>query len=268
MHHKRIFLPDFTHGPIDIHAHINHGSMFDCPENEIHIHGLDYIENVYNGANVTQAGISTYASVLEHTECIPEENEYLNRLAEKKPWVYQWVVVDPRQPATFTQAEKLLSHPKVLGIKIHPGNYGYNLLDYADMLFAFADQNRAVVLMHPQHISKMLLFANQYPHMKLIIAHLGSIEHIDAIAGAIHGNIYTDTSGSASSYNNILEYAVQRVGSEKILFGTDNYSFAFQYGRIALSNIPVKDKENILWKNASRLFPEAFQTRSNVIFSL
>lgn len=114
----------------------------------------------------------------------------------------------------------------------------------------------------------MLLFANQYPHMKLIIAHLGSIEHIDAIAGAIHGNIYTDTSGSASSYNNILEYAVQRVGSEKILFGTDNYSFAFQYGRIALSNISVKDKENILWKNASRLFPEAFQTRSNVIFSL
>jgi predicted TIM-barrel fold metal-dependent hydrolase len=48
------------------------------------------------------------------------------------------------------------------------------------------------------------------------------------------------------------------MGSEKILFGTDTYSFAFQFGRIALSDIPLKDKENILWKNAIRLFPKCF----------
>ena len=100
---------------------------------------------------------------------------------------------------------------------------------------------------------------DNYPDMKLIIAHLGSEAFVDAIAAARHGNIYTDTSGSASVNNSIVEYAVSHVGSEKILFGTDTYSFAFQFGRIALSSLPLRDKENILWKNAIRLFPKAFK---------
>ena len=112
--------------------------------------------------------------------------------------------------------------------------------------------------MHPQHIPQMPALANKYSHMKLIIAHLGSVEHVDAIANAVHGNIYTDTSGGASARNNIVEYAVEQVGSEKLLFGTDAYSFAFQYGRIALSNLSLEEKENILWKNAVKLFPNAF----------
>jgi len=73
-----------------------------------------------------------------------------------------------------------------------------------------------------------------------------------------HKNIYTDTSGGASNLNNVLEYAYERVGSEKILFGTDGYSAEFQYGRIALSRLPYGDKENILYRNAMRLFPKAF----------
>ena len=70
----------------------------------------------------------------------------------------------------------------------------------------------------------MQAFADKYPNMKLIIAHLGSIEHINAIKAAKHGNIYTDTSGYLSSLNNVIEYAVDAIGSERILFGTDMYS--------------------------------------------
>ena len=105
----------------------------------------------------------------------------------------------------------------------------------------------------------MPALADKYPDMKLIIAHLGSKEHVDAVANARHGNIYTDTSGGASNLNNILEYAVKRVGSEKILFGTDTYAFPFQFGRIVLSDLSFEDKENILWKNAMRLFDKAFK---------
>ena len=58
--------------------------------------------------------------------------------------------------------------------------------------------------------------------MKIINAHLGSEAYVKAIASAKHGNIYTDTSGYKSSFNNIIEYAVKKVvGSEKIFFGTD-----------------------------------------------
>lgn len=252
-------LPKLSHAPIDVHSHFNHGSKFDCPENEIHIRGIDFVESVYQNAKVSQVGISTFPSVFEHTESIIDENEYLHKLIDEKEWVYQWVVIDPRQKRTYIQAKKMLLHPKVLGIKIHPSFHGYDFLDYADELFCFANEQRAVVLMHPQHISQMPSLIDDYPDMKLIIAHLGSVEHVDAIAKARHGNIYTDTSGGASSFNNIIEYAVKQVGSKKILFGTDTYAFAFQFGRIALSPLSFEDKENILWKNAITLFPKAFK---------
>ena len=253
-----ITVPNFSHFPIDVHSHFNHGSRFDCAESETHLRGIEHQESVYLHYGVRAAGISTFASVLEHTECIVEENEYLHALIDEKDWVYQWVVIDPRQKETYLQAERMLSHPKVLGIKIHPAYHGYDLADYKDELFGFADRLGATVLMHPQNISKMPAFVDPYPNMRLIIAHLGSKEHVDAVAAARHGNIYTDTSGGASSSNHIIEYAVERIGSKKILFGTDTYSFAFQFGRIALSALSLADKENILYKNAMELFPRAF----------
>lgn len=250
---------EFERSPIDIHSHFNHGSAFDCPETPIHLRGLDFIESMYRDAGVLEVGCSTYASVLQQPECVVEENEYMYQLIEQKEWVYQWVVIDPRQPETFRQAQRMLSHPKVLGIKIHPTYHGYSILEYGDAIFSFADQYEAVVLMHPQYISDMPSLVDNYPNMKLIIAHLGGQEHIDAVAHSRHGNIYIDTSSSGTAINHIVEYAVERVGSEKILFGTDTYAFGFSFGRIAFSPLPLEDKENILWKNAVRLFPKAFQ---------
>ena len=258
MYMNSVSLPDFTHRPIDIHSHFDHGSPYDSVRNITHVCDITHLEAVYQHAGVLQVGISTFASVLEHAECVMEENAYLHKLIDEKEWVYQWVVIDPRQKETYRQAERMLAHPKVLGIKIHPTYHGYNITDYADELFGFANQHKAVVLMHPQYIEQMPALVDPYPDMKLIIAHLGSVEHVDAIANARHGNIYTDTSGGASSLNNIVEYAVDRVGSEKILFGTDTYSFAFQFGRIALSGLSFEDKENILHRNAMKLFPVAF----------
>ena len=94
--------------------------------------------------------------------------------------------------------------------------------------------------------------------MKLIIAHLGWVAHVDAIEQAKHKNIFADTSGIASSNNNVIEYTINRVGSEHIFFGTDTYSCAFQRGRIQFARIPEKDKENILLNNALRMFPGKF----------
>ena len=108
--------------------------------------------------------------------------------------------------------------------------------------------------MHPDKIPEMVRFADKYPNMNLIIAHLGSVEHVDAIKSAKHGNIYTDTSGMASFNNNIIEYAVEKVGSEKIFFGTDTYACGFQRGRVEYARITDKDKDNIFYGNVKRCF--------------
>lgn len=254
-----IEFPKFSCDPIDIHSHFNHGSPFDTPETMAHFRSLEHVKNGYDRFGIFYAGMSTFASVVYHPECVIEENEYLHKLVQETDWMYQWVVIDPRQKETYKQTDRMLKSPKVLGIKIHPSYHDYDILDYGDEIFSFAQERKAIVLMHPQHVLEMPKLADKYPEMKLIIAHLASIEQVEAMASARHGNIYTDTSGSGCSLNNILEYAVERVGSEKILFGSDTYCLAYCYPRVALSDISMSDKENILWKNALRLFPRAFR---------
>lgn len=251
--------PAFSHSPIDIHSHFNHGSPFDTPQTQAHLRSLEPIRADHARFGIYWVGMSTYASLDHHPACVAEENEYLHRRVQEEQWMYQWVVIDPRQAQTYAQAARMLEDPKVLGIKIHPSYHGYDILEHGDALFSFAQAHSAVVLMHPQHIPQMPALADRYPGMKLIIAHLRNPEHVQAMVDARHGNIYVDTSGSGMALNNILEHAVSQAGSEKILFGTDTYACAYAYPRVALADIPTADKENILWKNALRLFPRAFR---------
>ena len=251
-----IEFPKFKRKAIDIHSHFNHGVQGDhaTPElKQLTVPTLDFMREKNEMLGIGEVGYSTYASVLS-SDNIASENEYLQKVSNDVENIYQWVVIHPKQEETFLQAERMLAHRKVLGIKIHSPMHGYDICEYGDKIFSFANEMKATVLMHPHKICAMPAFADKYPDMKLIIAHLGSREHIDAIRTAKHGNIYTDTSGSLSALNNIIEYATEIVGSEKILFGTDAYSPASQYSRVALANISKSDKENIFYKNAIEVF--------------
>ncbi len=238
---------------IDLHCHYNHGVTGDRSADILHRADLDFLRKERRRCNIVSAAFSSFPSVLS-TERIAEENDITFALAENEDWFYQWVVIDPREEALYAQAEKMLKSPKTLGIKIHPDYHKYSILEHGKALFSFAQERETFVLMHPQHIPETMEIANLFPKLKLIIAHLGSMEHIEAVKQAKHGNIYVDTSGCASYKNNIIEYAVDTVGSEKIFFGTDTYSCAFQKGRILLADISADDKENILYKNAKREF--------------
>ena len=255
-----IKFPEFNRKAIDIHSHFNHGAVGEHNDFDmLSVSDLDFMMADNERFGIGEIGYSTYAAVLSASN-IQAENEYLYELSSQAENIYQWVVIHPEQENTFLQAERMLSHRKALGIKIHSPLHKYDICSYGDKIFSFANKMKAVVLMHPDKISEMPEFADKYPNMTLIIAHLGSMAHIDAIKAAKHGNIYTDTSGGLSSLNNIIEYAVESIGSEKILFGTDTYSPAFQYSRLALARISQADKENIFYKNAMRLFPAAFQS--------
>ena len=237
----------------DIHTHSNCGLKNDCPENELHKRNFDFLMKEYENAGIS-AGAFSYFSALLGTDEIYESNELLFDQAQSDDRVYQWLVLDPRQDKLFSQIEDKIRGEKVLGIKIQSKSHGYDILEYADKIFSFANDLGCFVLMHPDNTPRMAEFADKYPNMNLIIAHLGSVEHVDAIAAAKHGNIFTDTSGMDSRMNNIIEYAVGRVGSEKIFFGTDTYSCGFQRGRIEYARISDKDKENIFYNNAKNHF--------------
>lgn len=241
---------------IDIHCHFNHGVAHDTKETENYRCDLEFLKAERQRLSIQCSAMTTFSAVLS-TERVVEENEYLYKLSQEEEFLWQWVVVDPNQKKTFEQARYMLNSKKCLGIKIHPYCHGYPIAQHADEIFSFADELGQTVLTHPDDMLDTLKYADKYPNMRLIVAHLGTNEeYVKIIREAKHQNIYTDTSGMASFKNNVIEHTVQQVGSEKILFGTDSYSCAFQRGRIDYANIAQKDKENILRKNALHLFPK------------
>ena len=245
---------------IDIHTHCNCGSRYDVPETELHKRNFPFLMEEYANCGISAGGFSYYSALFSDKE-IWEGNKLLKEQSEKDSRIYQWLVLDPRQEKLFAQIREQIQGEKVLGIKIHSTDmcHDYDINTYADKIFSFADELGCFVLMHPDKISDMVGYADKYPNMKLIIAHLGSAEHIEAIENAKHGNIFTDTSGMLSYQNNVVEYAVKRVGSEKIFFGTDTYSCGFQVGRIQYARIRDMDKENIFYNNAKTHFKKQFK---------
>ena len=240
---------------IDLHCHFNSGALGDAQPTKNHFRDLPFFQKTYRRLNVLASVQTTYPSVLR-CDGIYEENLRLQEMTQSIDNLFQWAVLDPRHPELFPQVAQLLTSDKVLGIKIHSVCHGYSILEYGDAIFSFANDHRATVVMHPDRIADMVAFADKYPQMRLIIAHLDDEEHVEAMAAAKHRNIYTDTSGGASVANNALEYAVEQVGADRIFFGTDSYAVPFQKGRILLSSISEEDKQKILLGNALRCFPK------------
>ena len=239
---------------IDMHTHINHGSPYDSRDRYGYSGELEDLIVINRAAGIEKLFCCTFASCLS-TEVTVEENEYMHALIDQVDCLYQWVVIDPRVEETFRQAERMLRHKKCVGIKLHPYYHKYSLEEYADKLFTFASRFHAVVLIHPEKEPTYLIpVANKYPDVTFIVAHLGGEAYVDAVEFAVHKNVYTDTSGIASSSNLMVESAYRRIGADRILFGTDTYSAAFQRGRIEFALIPREDKQKILRDNALRLF--------------
>lgn len=180
------------------------------------------------------------------------------------PGLALWVVVHPGQPETFRQAAEFLQHPRCAGIKLHPEEHQYPIREHGDRLFALAAEHRALVLVHsgdPLSLpADFIPFADAHPEVTLILAHLGNgggaagdpTLQVRAIQGSRAGNVLVDTSSARSLLPGLVEWAVEEVGSEQILFGTDTplYSAAMQRARIDSATLPESTRRAILRENA------------------
>src|SRR4029077_20488219 len=99
------------------------------------------------------------------------------RIVAQTPGLKQYVVIDPRLPQTYAQAEEMLSQPQCVGIKIHPEEHGYPIREHARAIFEFAAQRRAVVLTHSREQNNLagdfIPWANEFPEVRLILAPIG-----------------------------------------------------------------------------------------------
>ncbi|MBL7040502.1 MAG: amidohydrolase [Pirellulaceae bacterium] len=196
-------------------------------------------------------------------------NEEAQRVVHETDGLLQWVVVNPLQPETFDQARRMLGLPQCVGIKIHPEEHCYPIVDHGRAILEFAAEQGAVVLSHSGELNSLpkdfTRFADDFPEVKLILAHLGHSGatgtscdlQVRAILASKHGNVLTDTSSSLSITPGLIEWAVREVGADRILYGSDTpvYFAPSQRARIDRADLTDTEKRMILCDNARRLLP-------------
>jgi predicted TIM-barrel fold metal-dependent hydrolase len=132
-----------------------------------------------------------------------------------------------------------------------------------DRLYAFAAERKLPVLVHVwienNPYSNQEIFSKvavRHPDIKWIMGHSGGqfsgIRAVEVAKKIV--NVYLDITMSRCPARQI-EYFVQEVGSERVLFGTDNPYLDPRphVGRVALAEISREDKVNIFGANARRL---------------
>ena len=192
-------------------------------------------------------------------------NEKACKLAEKYSDILFWAILNPKVLDSFKQVKALLSHPRCAGIKIHPLEHSYEIAEQGDAIFEFAASGNALVLSHSGNAGSfpedLVFFANKYAQVRLILAHLGwstddnFSRQVWALKHSQTGNVYIDTSSVNSMYAGLIEWAVDEIGCEHILFGTDTplHFSVCQKVRIEYAEIPRDAKIAILRNNAEKL---------------
>jgi len=218
-------------------------------------------------ANIRWTIVSPLLALLPRFKGSPVAgNEEAAYSVPKTPGLLQYVVIDPLKEETFAQAERMLSQPTCVGIKIHPEEHGYPIADHGGKIFEFAARHRAVVLTHSSEqnsqASDFLPFINNYPEVRLILAHIGCgwdgdpTHQVRAILQSRHRNVFADTSSARSITPGLIEWAVREVGADRVLFGTDTplYHAPMQRTRIDQAELDNGEKTLILRDNALKLF--------------
>ena len=197
---------------IDTHCHIHYGAKEKLvynhlskimQEGNLYSAYPDVIKRISEFSHIGKVLASPFDGVLD-SERVERSNEDMLELVATYEFLYQWVIVDPRNDNTFVQAERMLKNEKCVGIKLHPVCHKYSLEEYGDKIFSFSDKHSAIVQIHPEKSADYIIpFANQYTKTRFIMAHLGNESYVDAVKKSKYDNVYVDTSGLASMKNMI-----------------------------------------------------------------
>jgi len=254
---------------IDVHGH--YGAFLNSKNDLVRRFRSGSLEAIVERGRLTNTAITVVSPL---TALMPRGdndavlgNEEAAEQIARYPTIRFWVVIDPRKPQTFEQAQRILQMPECVGIKIHPEEHVYPITLHGRNIFRFAAEQGAVVLTHSGEENSLpedfVPFLNEMPEARLILAHLGCgydgdpSHQVRAIQSSKHDNIFVDTSSVQSTMPGLIEWAVAEIGAGKLLYGTDTplYSAAMQRARIDTAEISETQKSLILRENALRLLP-------------
>lgn len=244
---------------------------------DVHLHDR------FPGAPIAPATPSSYVAALDRAGIVggvassvtgiffdlEKGNEEMARLLDQIPRLRGYVVVDPRyDDDSVRELTRLERDPRFVGVKIHC-SYSQTATGAPSLrrLFAAIAEYGKPVLIHPLGADwpeALVEIAAEHPTLPIIAAHAGYGDaphptHDAARRVAPASNIWLEF---CSTYlaTGAIRRGIDAVGVDRVLFGSDYPLIALPYMVAAYldAELTGEEAEKVLWRNAQRLFREAF----------
>ncbi len=234
---------------IDMHTHLGHW-CFAIPrsgtvESLLHLAARYEIEYL--------AASSTHAIVYD----MRAGNEEMAEAASRYEPILMYVYCNPNFLAeSCEEMETYLPEDWAVGVKIHCG-YSATSTSEPRMheLIAEVARRTSLVKIHPGAAEDLAHWAGAYPDLNIIVAHSFATNYPAAVElAAAHPNIYLDFCSSHATRGKV-RYAVNRIGAEQIVFGSDMDLIdpAFVLGMFEEADLTEAQKRAVYHDNGARL---------------
>jgi predicted TIM-barrel fold metal-dependent hydrolase len=193
-----------------------------------------------------------------------EGNLELDGAIRSFPELFGYVAVNLNYPEeSLAEIERYLSgNGRFVGIKVHPQLCAKSFdCDEAFRICEAAAKFRVPILIHTfgspiESPKNVLRAAERFPEVSFILGHMGGFAWDEGLAvGRARANTYLEICSSCTDMRR-LRAAVDAVGRERVLFGTDSTLFMAEYTLGAMSDMGLKEEELlcVMGENAERLF--------------
>jgi predicted TIM-barrel fold metal-dependent hydrolase len=248
---------------IDAHAHMlpqsTPAASFLWPEPEGLLVSMDRL-------GIDMACISIVGSGHQNDDVLNVVRDHPNRFAG-------FVLANPRYPdEMILELDRCFAaHPNMRGIgEVHPPSYTHYYPvtgpNYRP-LWEYAARRDVPVLIHSGPASeneycgpaKIAQVASWYPSVPFLIGHCGAYDSWSMLEEAIdltrrYDNLFLEICAMGRFYG-IVEYLVDKVGADRVLFGTDApfHDWTAEIAHVACAKIPDAAKEKIFGLNMKAL---------------
>ncbi len=177
-----------------------------------------------------------------------------------------YVAINPHYPERIKEDLAMYEkwQPYAMGLKILADYHQVKVTDPRyDYALKFAEERGLPILFHTWGSSvynngvQFLELIARYPNITFLLGHSLHGDWAKAIECAQAGkdNVYLELTGIPGEHG-IIEMLCEKVGSEKLLFGTDMPWFDYHQviGGVVSADISEEDMHNILHCNAEKLF--------------
>ena len=239
----------------DSHTHIDEaGFWVDPPET---------ILRLMDEANIDKAVVMTYRDAPLPTGGDPLE--YVADACRKYPRLVGYARMNPRAgDHAVHELERAFADLGMKGLKLHPVSYVMHPASpetislikkaaewHAPTLFHCGDEDFTL----PYQIAQA---AELVPEATIILGHMGGYFHVeDAIQAAKqHANLILET--SAMPYPHMIKRAVDEIGAERVLFGSDGPGCdpTIEIEKIKSAGLSAADEEKLFSTNIERILSQ------------